>query len=406
VAEGRGRAPARGAVLVLVLGAACQLPIGSAGRENLPRRTARARLALVASSSQLREATLAALASQPNLEATPLDDDGAPMAACARADAAGFDYLATARLVKQDAGSRCDSYEVAAGPPRCSGRTALGPDYMVVRLALSRTARCGTRSILVRTVQKPIERPFETGEARATAAALADLPRLLADLLPDQIVLDDAGRVPLSADGAHPPDGVFIAYREGKRVGALRLADAGMPGERQDPLVCCFAPAPHDLLVRAAPHVLEVVPSVSGARLVTGGTAHAAAGYGVTLGLRDLTGGWQGGVELDQLFTAHTNQVLGTFEAGYGFRPAPRWALSLLAGGGGSFTSRRDPVVDEADGRAAHALALARLQLEGRQWFARLPRHRKHRSGDLPAGRSARAPRRRAEMTGGERALG
>jgi hypothetical protein len=59
--------------------------------------------------------------------------------------------------------------------------------------------------------------------------------------------------------------------------------------------------------------------------------------------------------------------------AGYGFRPTPRWALSLIAGGGGGFASRRNAPAGEADAHAVQAMATVRAQVQsGRQWFLRL----------------------------------
>lgn len=76
---------------------------------------------------------------------------------------------------------------------------------------------------------------------------------------------------------------------------------------------------------------------------------------------------------LEELLTSESTHVLGTVEAGYGFRPTPRWALSLIAGGGGGIATRRNAPAGEADAHAVHATATVRAQVQGgRQWFLRL----------------------------------
>ncbi len=357
----------RRALAALAL-AGCQLAVGTNGIENRPRKAALARIAVVANGPALGAVTLGALAAQPNIDATLLPEGGDEgSTACERAAAAGFDYLASAALSVTPPETRCVSYEIAFNH-RCASSVVVTASSVVANLSLVRVDRCPPppKSSIHRSTAETLRESGEPGVARATAVVLASLPKVFANLLPDQFVVDDSGRA--------PADGVFADYRDGRKVGTLRVTNAGAADERHDRLICCFDSRPGDLLFRTEPaNVVEIVPTFSGARLLAGGTAHEALGYGFTLGARDLAGRWQGGVELDQLFTAHTNQVLGTIEVGYGFRPSTRWAVSLLAGGGGSFTSRRNPEVDEPDGRAVHALALARAQVQpGRQWFLRL----------------------------------
>ena len=365
----------RRALAALAL-AGCQLAVGTNGIENRPRKAALARVAVVANGPALGAATLAALAAQPNIDASPLPEEGDEgNTPCQRAAAGGFDYLATAALAITLPETRCVSHEIAFNH-RCTSSVVVTGSYVVVNLNLVRVDRCPPppKSSVHRFTEEKLRAAGESDVPRATAVALASLPNVFANLLPDQFVLDDAGLVPAPPPGDRVKDGVFADYRDGRKVGTLRVTHAGVAGERHDRLICCFDSQPRDLLFRTEPaNVVEILPTFSGARLLADGTGHEALGYGFTLGLRDLAGGLQGGVELDQLFTAHTNQVLGTIEAGYGFRPSMRWAVSLVAGGGGSFTSRRNPDVDEPDGRSVHGLALARAQVQpGRQWFLRL----------------------------------
>jgi hypothetical protein len=356
--------------------AGCQLAVGTNGIENRPRKAARARVAVFANGPALGAATLDALAAQPNIDASLLPEGGDEgNTPCERAAAGGFDYLAGVALSVTPPETKCVSYEIGFNH-RCASSVVVIASHVVANLSLVRVDRCPPRpkSSIHRFTEEKLREAGEPGVARATAVVLASLPKVFANLLPDQFVLDDSGRVPTSSRGDRGTDGVFADYRDGRKVGTLRVTDAGAADERHDRLICCFDSRPGDLLFRTEPaNVIEIIPTFSGARLLAGGTAHEALGYGFTFGLRDLAGGWQGGLELDQLFTAHTNQVLGTIEAGYGFRPSTRWAVSLVAGGGGSFTARRNSDVEEPDGRSVHGLALARAQVQpGRQWFLRL----------------------------------
>ena len=93
--------------------AGCQLAVGTNGIENRPRRAPLARVAVVANGPELGAATLAALAAQPNIDASPLPEGGDEgNTPCERAAAAGFDYLASASLAVTLPGTRCASYEI------------------------------------------------------------------------------------------------------------------------------------------------------------------------------------------------------------------------------------------------------------------------------------------------------
>src|SRR3954471_2281922 len=122
--------------------AGCQLAVGTNGIENRPRKAARARVAVVANGSALEAATLAALAAQPNIDASPLPGGGGEgNTPCGRAAAGGFDYLASASLTISLPETRCVSYEVGFNH-QCASSVVVTSSYVVANLSLVRVDRC------------------------------------------------------------------------------------------------------------------------------------------------------------------------------------------------------------------------------------------------------------------------
>ena len=356
---GRRTLTPRGWLIWLLATTGCQLAIGRQGVDTGPRKAPTVRVILVASTPALGAAALKALAVQPNIEASwPADTEMANEGElCAQARAGGFDYLARAYL---DAAELIDTRHEPEGA------------YAAVRLDLFDPATCRRKKNLRREVEQRTRVLGQAGVDEATAAVLSGLAPAFANLFPDQVVLDTAARI--DASDRDRGDGVFRDYRDHHYVGSLRVGNASLPDERHALLSCCFEPRAGDLLFKSEPNrVLEFVPSATTLRLRVGGAARTAAGASVEMGVRPLEGGFQFGLTLEELLTADTEHVLGTIEIGYGVRPAPRWAVALIAGGGGGLAARRSAPAMEADAQGAHTSAVARVQYQGgRQWFLRL----------------------------------
>jgi len=244
--------------------------------------------------------------------------------------------------------------------------------YAAVRLDLFATATCKRKKNLRREIERRTHVAGQAGVDQVTTAVLTDLVPAFANLFPDQVWLDDDVRV--SALDRERGDGVFRDYRDHHYVVSLRVGDASLADERHVLLSCCFEPRAGDLLFKSEPNrVLEFVPSATGTRLRAGDVSRTAVGASLEMDVRPLEGGWQFGLTLEELLTSQTEHVLGTIEIGYGLRPAPRWAIALLAGGGGGLAARRNAPAMEADAQGAHASATARVQFQGgAQWFLRL----------------------------------
>jgi hypothetical protein len=354
---------------------ACQLAVGKRGVAEYPRQRTKVRVAVDGATAEVGAATLAALAAQRNIDAQPLavtDWSATLLQRCDLAKAAGFDYLAHVQLNANELVElKCIQYSFQLH----GGCAETGASYKgaiaTVSLDMLQVSSCQPYTNLRRGAYKKTSLKGKPGMEKATAQVLASVGTAFAGIFPDQVTLDQTAHVPSSEPVRG--EGVFRDYRENHYVGSLRVEAAGTDRERQKLLTCCFQPRPDDLLFKSdSDRVLEFVPGPSVARVSIGGVPHTAAGFGIDLGLRGREGGLQFGVMLEELLTSESVHFLGTLEAGYGFRPTPRWAVSLIAGGGGGIAARRNAPPGESDAQAPHVMGVMRAQLQGgRQWFLR-----------------------------------
>jgi hypothetical protein len=165
--------------------------------------------------------------------------------------------------------------------------------------------------------------PGEEEQSKPEAlATLAERVRMQSQALPDQVKLDEQGRL---VGDAH--DGFYAVFRAGQYRGYVRR-----DGDDLTPMYCCFEPEPGDTLVeRGRRKFLELALDFSASRV----SSRFMAGGGLHLRHYKLDGGFQFGFGADGMAGSDSRMLkLITAELGWGIPIAPGFVASANLGFG------------------------------------------------------------------------